>query len=313
MGAHCALIAIKKQKHMEEKKPLDAVYILGSSSRWRNNEIRYSLRSVEQNLEIGKVFIIGACPDWVTGVTHIPANDLHKNKLLNAREKYAIAAKDLRISKDFILMNDDFFILKPVEKIENYIRGTIADMIAKHPTKGGYYYHSLSDTKKVMEAIGIDNPLDFEIHAPIIFNKDKLLTVMEMIQPDKAYSLRSCYGNMNGLKGKKVIDFKASGLVDFAYQMKRDPAYLSINDNMVAQKEFRDWIRRKFPKPSKYETDRGDGTDVLPGQPMCAMRYYAKKTFIYFGKTYSTGEIIDMDVVEEIKYNPQMAEVWELK
>ena len=289
------------------------VYILGTGSRWRNNEIRYSLRSVERNLEIGRVFIVGACPDWVTGVIHIPVDDIHKNKLMNAREKYMVAAKDKRISEDFILMNDDFFILKPVSKIENYSRGMIADMISKHPTQGGYYYHSLSDTKKVMEAIGIQEPLDFEIHAPIIFNKEKLLTVMEMIQPDKAYSLRSCYGNMFGLKAKKVIDFKASGLVDFAYQLKRNPAYLSINDNMVAQREFREWIRRKFPKPSKYETDRGDGLDILPGAPMCSLRYYAKRTFIYFGKTYSTGEIVDNDVMDEIKYNQKMSECWELK
>lgn len=291
----------------------DIVYILGTGSRWRNNEIRYSLRSVEKNMDIGKVFIIGECPTWATGVIHITAEDKDTNKLLNARAKYEIAAKDKRISEAFILMNDDFFILEPVSKIENYSRGTINEMIQRHPTKGGYYYRSLTDTKKVIEEIGIYDPLDFEIHAPIIFEKEKLKILLEMIKPDKAYSLRSCYGNMFGLEPKTVIDFKAAGLVDFAYQLNREPEFLSINDNMVAQKEFRDWIRRQFPKPSKYETDRGDGLDILPGGSMGSLRYYAKRTFIYFGKTYSIGEIVDEDVMDEIKYNQKMNDCWELK
>jgi|GEM_PF-1655785 len=298
---------------MEKNKKMDLVYILGTGSRWRNNEIRYSLRSVQKHMDIGRVFIVGECPEWITGVVHVPAKDMEKNKQLNARHKYEVAARDKRISKDFILMNDDFFILKPVSEVEYYIRGTIDEMIQRHPTKGGYYYRSLCDTKRVLESMGIDDPQDFEIHSPIIFNKDKLLMTMNMIPADKAYSLRSCYGNLNEIKGKKVIDFKAAGIVDWAYQKKRSPAYLSISDALVAQKEFRDWLRFKFRHPSKYETDRGAGEDMLPWATMGSLRFYAKQSFTYAGKMYSKGEILDPEMMDELRNSSKMRNCWELK
>ncbi|MFZ3032241.1 MAG: hypothetical protein WA082_04350 [Candidatus Moraniibacteriota bacterium] len=292
---------------------IDLVYILGTGSRWRNNEIRYSLRSVERNFPVGKVFIIGECPDWITGAIHIPAPDIHKNKQANAREKYLIAAKDKRIGENFALMNDDFFILKSVKKVENYSRGTIQEMIDRHPTKSGYYYQSLKDTKRVLESMGIVDPEDFEIHAPIMFNKEKLLTTIQLVGAEKDYSFRSCYGNLNALKGKKTIDFKANGLVEFAYQVKRDPTYLSISDALVAEREFRDWLRRKFRNPSRYETDRGEGADILPGGEMKSLRYYAVDTFTYAGKTYSQGEIIQHEIMDELRNQRQMKDLWVLK
>ena len=294
-------------------KKLDLVYILGSGSRWRNNEIRYSLRSVERNLPGHKVFIIGECPSWATGIIHIPIPDGSSNKLLNARAKYTAAAKDPRISDDFVLMNDDFFVLKPVENIPGYSRGTLAEMMGRHPTKDGYYYKSLRDTKCLLNSMGILNPIDFEIHAPIIFNKEKLITTIELIGTDKAYSIRSCYGNLSNSEPRKTEDFKASNLAEFAYQVNRDPAYLSISDAVVAQREFRDWIRRKFQEPSKYETDRGAGADILPGAPMDCLRYYAKRHFTYDKKTYSTGEIIDGEVMDDLRNDPAMSGCYELK
>jgi len=294
-------------------KKIDLVYILGNGSRWRNNEIRYSLRSVEKNLNIGKIFIVGEYPSWITGAIHIPAADIDKNKQINARAKYLVAAKDKRISEDFILMNDDFFILKPIQAIPYYSRGTIEHMMNQHPTKGGYYYNSLKDTKEVLNEMGVVFPIDFEIHAPIIFNKDKLISTIEMIGTKKAYSFRSCYGNLQNVEAKKTIDFKAANLAEFTYQTNRSPAYLSITDSLVAAPEFRNWIRRTFPNPSKYETDRGLGSDILPGGPMCSLKYYVKKTFIYFGKTHCIGEIIPCEVMDEIRNNPNMKDVWEFK
>jgi hypothetical protein len=294
-------------------KKHDLVYILGTGSRWRNNEIRYSLRSVERNLPGHKVFIVGECPTWATSITHIPAADDNKNKLLNARAKYMAAAKDQRISDEFVLMNDDFFVLKPVENIPAYSRGTLAEMLRRHPTQDGYYYKSLKDTKCLLNSMGILNPLDFEIHAPIIFNKEKLITTIELIGTQNAYSIRSCYGNLHNLDPRVTTDFKASNLAEFTHQINRDPAYLSISDAVVAQREFRDWIRRTFPEPSQFETDRGAGSDILPGAPMDCLKFYAKKSFIYNKKIYSTGEIIDGEVMDDLRNDPAMSGCYELK
>lgn len=293
---------------------IDLVYILGGGSRWNNNEIRYSLRSVENYfLNAGRVFIIGECPEWATNIIHIKVPDKDSNKLLNARAKYLVAAKDKRISDNFALMNDDFFFLKPTKKIDNYSRGTLDQMMKLHPTKNGYYYRSLWDTRKRLDTMGIPNAIDFEIHAPMIFNKEKLLTTISMIETDKAFSIRSCYGNLMNLKPKLTTDFKAANILEFAIQMKRKGAnFLSINDALVADENFRHWITNMYPKKSKYETN-DDSLKVLPGRAIVYKKYYAKKKSQICSKDFNPGDLIPKEIIDLIKGNPSMNDVWELK
>lgn len=293
---------------------LDLVYILGKGSRWADNEIRFSLRSAEKYLKFGKVFIIGDKPEWMTGVIHIKTTDSESNKLMNARKKYLIACKDKRISNQFILMNDDFFFLKDIEKIENYSRGTLEEMINKHPTKTGYYYKSLIDTKNKLYGLGFECPIDFEIHGPMVFDKEKLLTVIGIIGESKnhAYSLRSCYGNIAHLEPVKIMDFKAMNIAEFIFQTNKDREMLSISDGLVAEDEFRNWIGRKFKMPSSFEMDEGKGQSTLPGRAAMKLRYYAVTMFTYGSKMYNPGDIIDNITIEGIKDTPKMRGLWKL-
>lgn len=296
---------------------IDAVYILGEGSRWSNNEIRYSIRSLERNFKFRNIVVIGECPEWLHGITYIPIKDSKSNvsgiKLQNARQKYLTACNDQRISKDFMLMNDDFFFLEEVSEIRNYSRGTIEEMMSRHPTKAGYYYHSLRDTDNKLKAMGIEKPIDFEIHGPMIFNKSDLLNVIGMVGMDRYYSFRSCYGNLMNLKSEVVIDFKAANLAEFAYQTSRNREFLSINDALVASEEFRTWIHRMFPKPSRYEIDKGDGVKAQPGRPLMALKYTATKTFVYGKNTYSPGDIIDNATIQLLKRIPKMRDMWTIK
>jgi hypothetical protein len=291
---------------------IDLVYILGTGSRWNDNEIRYSLRSVENYFpSAGRIFIIGECPDWATNIIHIKINDKFDNKLLNARAKYMVAATDKQISKNFILMNDDFFFLKGVNSIPNYSRGTMKEMMAKHPSKNGYYYRSLWDTQKRLDAMGIPDAIDFEVHAPIILNKEKLENVIWLIGEEKAYSIRSCYGNLVGLKPKKVMDFKAANIAEFAFQKMQRSEFLSINDALICDDFFRDWLKNKYPRKSKYEMDDG-GLLAKPGRPVGRRRVTARKGFEYAGKMYNPGDVIAKEVWNDIKKNPTMIGVWKL-
>jgi len=291
---------------------IDLVYILGTGSRWNDNEIRYSLRSVQNYFPaVGKVFIIGECPEWATNVIHIKVPDKYDNKLLNARAKYLAAATNPQISKNFVLMNDDFFILREIDEIPNFSRGTIEEMMSQHPTKNGYYYRSLWDTHKRLDGMGIKDPIDFEVHAPIIFNKEKLETVIGMIGSEKVFSIRSCYGNLMNLEPTKVIDFKAANIAEFAYQKMRGADYLSINDALICDDDFREWLRTKYRRMSKYETNE-DGLKMRPGRSIGKKRIMTRKAFEYCGKYYNPGDIIPREVWLNIKNNPRMAYVWEL-
>ncbi len=212
-------------------------------------------------------------------------------------------------------MNDDFFFLQPVDEIKNYSRGLLEDMIDKHPTKGGYYYRSLVDTRSKLRHLGFADPIDFEIHGPMVFDKEKFLTVMGIVshESDKAFSLRSCYGNIMHLEPENIMDFKAMNIAEFAYQIQKNREMLSIGDGLVAEEDFRDWIGRKFPIASSFEMDEGAGQTALPGRSMEKMRYYAIKNFTYGSKKFNIGEIIDHDIIEGIKDSPKMRGLWKLQ
>jgi hypothetical protein len=103
---------------------MDIVYIY-RHSRDDGRELRYSLRSLS-NVPHGKVFIIGDKPKWTKGIVHVPASDPHGLKALNALHKITVACRDPRVSEDFVLMNDDFYVLKPIPGIPTLHRGTIS-------------------------------------------------------------------------------------------------------------------------------------------------------------------------------------------
>ena len=291
----------------------DLVYILGKGSCWEDNELRFSLRSVEKFFKYNKIFIIGERPEWLTGVTFIDAEDTDSCKLVNARNKYLIGAKHPAISKDFILMNDDFFILKEVDEIKYYGRGKIAQQIKMHRTQNGYYFKSLVDTQSRLNEMGVDIVEDFEIHSPIIFNKEDLLSVIVTTGTKKPYLLRTAYGNLIGKKPTKVQDFKVGNMLELQKELKRDREFLSITGGIVVQKEFRDWIRAQYPEVSKFEDDGGLGANVEPGRPLAVRTYTATKDFMYGGKQFTRGAVIDIRTMKELKTIPKMREMWTLK
>lgn len=292
---------------------IDLLYILGKGSRWHDNELRFSIRSAVKFFNFNKIFIVGELPKWLTGVVHVPVPDNNKNKLLNARDKYLASTNIKELSDNFILMNDDFFFLKQTDEIPNYTRGKMSDQILQHQTMAGYYFKSLCDTKNRLIGMGVDEPIDFEVHAPIIFNKEKLKTVIAMVGTEKPYLLRSCYGNLINLEPTEVLDYKAGNVVNFLAQLKRDENFLSIADGLIVDDDFRNWIIGKYPKPTKYENDGGAGIKALPGRPMKCLNYTATKQFEYQSKLYHQGDIIPSVDMEKIKSIPKLRANWELK
>src|SRR5688500_13003685 len=97
---------------------MDVVYFLSNESTWQDGELRYSLRSIEKNLQQpGKVWIIGHKPAWIRNVRHIPFPDPYKsNKDANLILKLIRLAIESDLSNDFIAMSDDHYILKPTAK-----------------------------------------------------------------------------------------------------------------------------------------------------------------------------------------------------
>jgi hypothetical protein len=66
-----------------------------------------------------KVWLVGGKPDWYSG-NFIEVDQKH-HKYANAINNLQALCNSEEISNNFILMNDDFFIIKPIKKLISFI------------------------------------------------------------------------------------------------------------------------------------------------------------------------------------------------
>ena len=161
---------------------MDLVYVLGSGSQWNNNELRFSLRSVEKNLiGVGKIYIIGENPGFLTNkVIHIPhADPLNQNADGNMAMKIIRACQEPKLTKNFLFMNDDFIINKPMvaKNIKWMHKGDFKNRSEEY-WKAQFYRYRLRRTYDLLLALGLP-ALQYDYHAPMIFNKELFPKLME--------------------------------------------------------------------------------------------------------------------------------------
>jgi hypothetical protein len=231
---------------------MKALYILGTGSNWANNEIRYSLRSLEECTDVREAVIVGSKPPWMKNAHHIPCRDIGQNKLRNTIEKLRVACVSGMLDGEFLRMNDDFFFLQPHNEFPLYAKRRLSETIRMNKGKEGYYHKATSNTMEVLTARGILAPYDFSIHFPLVMTADKVLDTLKQFPPEEhgAYLFGTVYANLH-TRSKPVVrpDFKA-------WAWKEEYAlstFLSTDNATVMQTSFREWIAKRFPTPSIWE------------------------------------------------------------
>lgn len=233
---------------------MDIVYILGTGSLWYNNELRFSLRSVEKHLKGEKrVFIVGYKPDWIQNVIHIPAEDKFRHeKEKNIFHKISVACQDERISDDFIFFNDDHFLLKDLTEIPYYHREGLEEFVKGRATT---YKISANNTLNVLKAKGKPT-LNYDVHAPIVYNKSKFLELREYNWNIRyGMIVKSLYCNHHGVEGEFLTDCKiqeAMTIENLEARIKDRPVF-SIGDRAICQ-TFNRFMEGLYPEKSIFET-----------------------------------------------------------
>lgn len=177
----------------------------GHGSRWNDTELRYCLRSIVKHLSgYGDIFLIGHKPDWVKNIIHIPATDGEKTyeKERNVFGKLTIAAGDIRITDDFLRMDDDHFLLSSyiADKFPFYYEGWLKDELSISD-----YKHTLNNTVKE-----IGDKRYFDVHCPMIFNKQRIWTTSALHDWNVkfGYCVKTTYCADHYLSGSPVADLK---------------------------------------------------------------------------------------------------------
>lgn len=226
----------------------DIVYILRQG---KNEELRYSLRSVCKNFPYKRVIIYGGKPDGIEPDWFIPYTQPGSSKWEKVRNTVRAVCKNDNITEDFWLFNDDFFIMKPVENLTNYYDGTLRERIdaiekaifGRHSD----YSNLLRHLVRTLERAGVDNPLNYAHHTPMLINRKKMASILERYPNEPMF--RALYGNIAQIGGENMPDVK--------FYQNRQPwpigTYASTADESWRTEKIGQIIRGKFATRCKYE------------------------------------------------------------
>lgn len=218
-----------------------------------NEELRYSIRSVVKNMPSGNIWVVGGKPDWYSG-NYIPVKQ-NLPKMRNAINNLTALCNSDKISNNFVLMNDDFFIVKPIKTIKHYHGGLLKDKVYQsedlRPTSS--YTRSLQETHRRLLKLGIKDPLNYELHVPMPMTKDGLVKSLKT-----NLLFRSTYGNLCGAGGEEMSDVKVyiSGpMSSNSYEYKGFKYdYISSNDDSF-DIILNEVLLDMFPEPSIFESN----------------------------------------------------------
>jgi hypothetical protein len=229
---------------------MDFVYICKDGI---NEELRYSIRSVVESFPDSNIWVVGGKPPWYIG-NYINVKQV-LTKYRNAIQNLNTICNSNEISEEFVLMNDDFYIIKNISSIKTYHGGLLLDKINLYQklNSNSNYTRKLSATYKKIKSLGIESPLDYELHVPMVMEKKKLKQILEN---NDQFLWRSIYGNVFNIGGEQMEDVKVYSrgpLVLKSYNIKKDEhIYLSSADNSFDM-ILNTILRKQFIQITKYE------------------------------------------------------------
>lgn len=218
-----------------------------------NNELRYSIRSVVNSFPDSDIWVVGGIPTWYKG------NDIsieqNAGKWKNAVANLNAIVESEKTPEDFILMNDDFFILDKINTIPYYHEGPLSIKLERYKklNMDPNYIGKLGSTYGKLERLGFKEPLSYETHTPMPMIKSKLADIMQYCPPN---FWRSLYGNMYKVGGEEIKDVKVYYRERFNdisndYKNSKIP-FLSTDDESFLTIE-KDLLKNKFKNKTKYE------------------------------------------------------------
>lgn len=225
---------------------MDYVYICRAGD---NEELRYSIRSVVKNCSYDSIWVIGGIPDWYRG-NYVEVEDIG-NKFENIQNCYKVISQLGAISNEFVLMNDDFFITKPIGDMPIFHGGRLIDKIDRYTAINNHnkYTRILLHAYKKLIKLKVNDPLDYDIHTPIVIDKTKIDSFVDI-----SLAPRSLYGNMYNIGGIDIKDVKiysTKNMLEHSSSIDNGVGIISTEDGSFDK--VKDYLDSLFPDKTNYE------------------------------------------------------------
>src|SRR5690606_18534016 len=125
-------------------------------------------------------------------------------------------------------------------------RGDMDELMAWFPYRTAYW-ELMVKTRELLRQIGIKKPKFYELHVPCVYNKEKLLAMIERFDGER-YMMRTLYHNLYKSGGRKRDDVKVH-----KPSMKIVATdYLSSSNAMIKRQSFKAWLHGRFGEPCEY-------------------------------------------------------------
>lgn len=235
----------------------DVVYVVRPGD--DNEELRWSLRSVAANAPHRNVWIVGTVPTWVRNIKGLPLVP-QPDKFANQRQSLHAIAAHPEISDPFVLFNDDMFVMEPIKEWRTWNLDTIEEHwggpIGNVDADDNEWLHAVWHTYKWMGEQGHPNPLYYENHTPLLYDKTKLADVLSRYPAGKPFVVNGTYAITGaGGEGEWGANAKLAyeGARSLIASLSLGMPYLSTEDESFRLEVLGEHIRATFPDPGPYE------------------------------------------------------------
>lgn len=187
---------------------MDAVYVLGKGSGWRDLELLYSLRALHAHVSgIRRVVVVGHRPPWLRDVLHVPHKDPHAYKERNIYEKLLTACLRADLTDKILFLNDDHVAGAPAAAaaIPAYRGREILELARALPPSN--YRLGLENTHRRLAERG-HTTWNFDVHTPLVVDRGLFVAAMTSYDWRERFVMKSLYANTVGLPGHPCTDLK---------------------------------------------------------------------------------------------------------
>lgn len=228
------------------------------------DELRYAIRSWEKQLGSKlEIFTVGEVqPNFLKNRhPHLMASPSKINRWASIAEALVKASEDPRLADEFILMNDDFYLMGSYDTDANFYEGSLADKIGSL-NQSGYnsYRESLKATEDILRKLtGKETLLNFETHTPMVLTATELQAAAFVASNSSTpLQMRSLAANLSG-PSRVWVELESDVKVrDSGPVLNEWPhLLLSSQDNLFDRVE--PLLKKAFPEPAKVELASFEG------------------------------------------------------
>ena len=224
-------------------KDNDVVYIVKNAP--TNEELRYSLRSVDANFPHKQVWIYGNKPEYIKPDKFVHFRQHGTTKWEKVRNTLIAICENHEVSDEFFLFNDDFFVNVPISSYKPLYDGDIYRHIIEieernYDKPSPYTAQLRSMIKELRRARPESKMLNYAVHMPILIDKKKALEVLNRFQSPM---FRTLYGNYWEIGGEDIADGK---IVRRNQKIEDSAPYLSSDDSSFMTGDIGRYIKGKF-------------------------------------------------------------------